>query len=314
MLAVLWLAAALSAIALSIATTVQGETERTSTAIDSLRAYYLAAGAVERGILYVGWGPMARTPDGLSRYYSPGAPVMPVTFPTGVAEIEVIPEASKLNINQAPVESLYTLLSHLGADPARAREIAVAIADWRSPTAGFSEFDQFYATLVPSFRARHASIEEIEELLLVKGMTPELFYGTYERDAQGRLFPRGGLRDCVSIFGALDRFDINTARPAVLAMAGLSPEGVAAVVERRRAMPFRNDGEIGAFGHGAPGFGRLRVGGNSIFTIRATARVTLPNGGLSDVRRSVAAMVKFMPDGYPEPYHILRWYDRAWSN
>src|ERR1035438_195821 len=46
LLAVLWLTAALSAIAFSVATTVRSETERTSTAIDSVRAYYLATGAI----------------------------------------------------------------------------------------------------------------------------------------------------------------------------------------------------------------------------------------------------------------------------
>jgi hypothetical protein len=145
-------------------------------------------------------------------------------------------------------------------------------------------------------------------------MTPELFYGTYERDAGGRLIPRGGLKDCLSVYGTMDRFDINTAHPALLATAGLSPEAVMAVVERRRMAPFRSYGEIAEFGHGAPGFGRLRLGGNSIFTIRGTARINLPNGGLSEVRRTVAAVVKYMPDDSPVPYHILRWYDHAWSN
>src|SRR6266481_5686010 len=56
LLAVLWLSLALSAIAFSLASTVQGETERTSTAVDGLRSYYLASGAIERAILYIEWG------------------------------------------------------------------------------------------------------------------------------------------------------------------------------------------------------------------------------------------------------------------
>jgi hypothetical protein len=35
-----------------------------------------------------------------------------------------------------------------------------------------------------------------------------------------------------------------------------------------------------------------RVGGNSIFTMRATARLHLQNGQLSDLKRTVAALVK----------------------
>ncbi len=313
LLAVLWLSAALAAIAFSLATTVRGETERTATALDSLKAYYLASGAVERAILYVAWGPLTPLPGGLSRYYSPARPVIPMEFPTGIAQVEVIPEASKLNINQAPPEQLYRLLIALGAAPERAHEIALGIADWRAP-GGPSVFDQFYRTLTPSFQARHASFQEIEELLLVKGMTAELFYGTYERDSQGHLVARGGLRDCVSVFGSISRFDVNTAQPAVFAMLGASPDAIAAILQRRRTMPFGSDADIGAFGQGTDWVGRLRVGGNSIFTLRATARTRLPNGGLSEVRRSVAALVKYMPLEYREPYHVLRWYDYAWSN
>jgi hypothetical protein len=59
--------------------------------------------------------------------------------------------------------------------------------------------------------------------------------------------------------------------------------------------------------------GRLRVEGNSIVTIRATARLRLPNGQLSDLKRTVAAMVKYMPPGYDSRIHILRWYDTAFA-
>ena len=44
-----------------------------------------------------------------------------------------------------------------------------------------------------------------------------------------------------------------------------------------------------------------------------TARLRLPNGQYSDLRRTVAAQVKFMPDGFDAPIHVLRWYDAAWS-
>src|SRR5271157_5393786 len=48
LLAVLWLSAALAAIAFSLSTTVRGETERASTSVDGMRAYYLAVSAVDR--------------------------------------------------------------------------------------------------------------------------------------------------------------------------------------------------------------------------------------------------------------------------
>ena len=48
LLAVMWLAAGLSAIAFSVANTVRGETERAETSRDAVRAHYLAAGAIDQ--------------------------------------------------------------------------------------------------------------------------------------------------------------------------------------------------------------------------------------------------------------------------
>ena len=123
---------------------------------------------------------------------------MDYNFPSGVAHVEIIPEAAKLDVNKVLPEELYRLLVALGVEPERAQEITLGIVDWRSPLAqGASAIDQYYLSLTPSFRARHASIEEIEELLLVKGVTPDIFYGTYvpvpdaELGGGPRLAPRG---------------------------------------------------------------------------------------------------------------------------
>ena len=48
---VLWISAALAAVGFALANTVRGETERTSTAVDEVRSYYLAAGAVDRAAI-----------------------------------------------------------------------------------------------------------------------------------------------------------------------------------------------------------------------------------------------------------------------
>jgi general secretion pathway protein K len=306
---VLWLSAALSAIAFSLANTVRGEIERTSTAVDGLRSYYLAKAGIDRAILYIEWGPA--TPPGAPVKYTPATPVLPFLFPSGQTVVEVIPEAAKMNLNTARPEDLMRLLLALGTDPARAQLVLGAVLDWRSPT-GPTPFDAFYLSLTPSFRARHASFEETEELLLVRGMTPDLYYGGYDHDAAGRLVPHGGLRDCVSVFGATDRFDVNTAPPAILMAVGFPPDATAAIVARRRVLPFRDPAAVAAFAGSSPALARLRVGGNSIFTLRSTARIRLPNGQLSDLRRTVAATVRFSP-GEDVKLQILRWYENAWT-
>jgi general secretion pathway protein K len=313
LLTVLWLTAALAVIAFSLANTVRGELERTSTEVDGVRAYYLAAGAIDRALLYMLWGPHYPLPEGGSLYYTRGMPFLRLAFPTGEALVQVVPEAGKLNVNRATPEDLFRLLVNLGVEPDRAREVVMGILDWRTPTPpdASSPFDPFYLSRTPSFRGRHASFQEIEEVLLVKGMTPELFYGTYERDSQGRLVPRTGLRDCVSIYGGTDRFDVNTAPPALLASAGLSPDMIAAIVADRQARPFRSMDDLDFI----PPDLRSHLGVNTgvaMYTVRATARLRLSNGQFSDLRRSVAAQVKFLAAGKPQPWQILRWYDNEW--
>jgi general secretion pathway protein K len=311
LLAVLWVSAALSAIAFSVATTVRGETERTGTLHEGVRAYYLATGAIERLLLYIQWGPSQTGSDGKPRF-EPGMPRVTMSFPSGVATVDVIGENSKLNVNTAKPEELFRLLTLLGVDIARAEQITAAIVDWRAAVpGGVSLFDQHYMALSPSFRARHASLQEIEEVLLVRGMTPELFYGTLVRDPQGRLVPQAGLRDCLSVYGSAGPVDANHAQPAVLMAIGIEPSVVNLIVQRRQAQPFRTAADLAPFQQMAGSAGsRLMIGGQTIFTFRATGQLRLPDGNMSDLTRSVSALLKFhqRPVNAP-PIEVLRWYD-----
>ena len=313
LLAVLWLSAALSAIAFTVATSVRAETERTTTDVDALRAGYLADGAIDRALLYIQWGPNYRNADGTPKYFQNPMPVMHFQFPTGAVNVEIIPETAKLNINQARPEELRRLLLLVGLVPAQAESITAAILDWRagSPDGSFSQFDQHYMSLVPSFQARHASFHEIEELLLVQGMTPDLFYGSYTRDEDGHLIRHPALRDCLSVFGTKAVLDINTAEPAVMAAVGVMPEAVTAIVNRRRLGVIKQ-ADIGPLlSVAGPGAARLGIAPSTIVTLRATATLRLANGQLSDLRRSVSTMVKFLGPGFSEPYHVMRWYDNV---
>jgi general secretion pathway protein K len=314
LLAVLWLSAALSAIAFSLATTVRAEGERASTAVDEVRTHYLAVGAIQRALLYMQWGRAYAGPEGQSRFYTWGAPFLSFEFPTGHADVRITPEAAKMNVMTSPPEDLYRLLVLLGAEPERAQGIVAAIVESRSAPLGGppTASSDSNLSLGPTFQPRRASLEEIEDLLQVRGMTPELFHGSYERNQEGRLVPRAGLKDCLTVYSAGLAYDVNTAQPAVLGAIGLSPEQVALIVETRKQAPFRSIQQVMPLVEGTPALGRLRIGGDAIYTLSATARLRLQNGALSDERQSVAAMVKFLGGGYDDRCHILRWYDNVW--
>jgi type II secretory pathway component PulK len=324
LLAVLWLSAALAAISFSVAMTVRGETERVATSEEDVRSYYLAQGAIQRAILYVQWSDSNHSPDGSSPYFVTGQPRMNLQFPTGNAVVEIIPETSKLSLNLARPGVLGALLVNLGASPDQAATIAAGILDWRTPhpATELTDFDQLYLSMQPSFRSAHASFQDVEDLLYIYGMTPDLFYGSWVRQGEGaesRLVPREGLRDCVSPFGSTDRFDVNTVRPAVLAAVGVAPEDIQALMNRRRLEPFYRQQDMTDFAQGSPNLlNHITMGTHTLYTFRATAQLRRPDGSLSDLKRVVSATVKLLPAGstivgdtLSQSFHILRWYDRG---
>jgi general secretion pathway protein K len=310
LLMVLWISAALAALGFSLANTVRWETDRTSTEIDEVRGYYLATGAVDRAAVELLW---SVTSQG-ARKIKQGSASVDYAFPSGVAHVELIPETAKLDVNSVPADRLLRLIAALGVDPGLATEITQGIVARRGGAGGGDSVPPG-----PTFPGIAASFQEIEELLSVSGVTPEIFYGTYI-PAQGdsaaggaRLIRRRGLVECLSVFGSSGLVDANTADPAVLAALGLTPGGIQLLLQER-AVPLTPARLAQLQPLLGPGGQSLRLEGNSILTIRATAQVRLANGQLSDMKRTVAALVKYMPSGYSTPIHILRWYDTTWSN
>lgn len=312
----LWIGAALSAIALAVSLKARTEVERTSSALEAARAHFLATGAAERALNYVvyGLGGSPRLPDGRIRFWAPGMPVLVFRFQTGEAIVEMIPESSRLNVNRIPMDNLVRLTLAMGLARQHALQLAQAIADWRepSPMGLFSPFDAIYLRRTPSFRAPHASLQQIDELMNVAGMTPDLFYGGWTRAADGRLHPRAGLRDCLSVYAAPDgAADINHAAVPTMIALGAPPHVALTVEQLRSRGPITQpqfDSLVGLLG---PAAGRLRLGGDNIYTLRATARPYRPDGKLSDLRRTVAMTVQLYYQGSDEATRVLAWQENA---
>ena len=303
LISVLWLTAVLVAIAFSVSTTVRGEIDRATTLSEGIRCQFLARGALDR--FFLDYQRMGR------RLFAAG-PIYRYSFPEGEAVVEMIPEASKLNVNTLPAEELAKLLLALGVRLDQAESLTAAMIDWRTtpPTGQQSAFDAGYLQRGPTFLPRHASFQDGEELLLVQGVTHELYYGSLRRNAAGELVPQGGLKDCLSVYGSNAGVDPQTANPAVLLALGIREDGVGRIMEMRRATPrFVPEAWSLLRESLGPAAGRLGLGGRSMFTMRVTARLR-QGTGLSDTRRSIAALVKFDPK--PQvPYHLLRWEDNV---
>ena len=85
----------------------------------------------------------------------------------------IMDEASKLNLNTVPREVLLKL-------PLATEEIVDSIIDWRDAdeNAGASGAENsYYQGLAQPYRCKNGPFTTVEELLLVRGMTPEILYG-----------------------------------------------------------------------------------------------------------------------------------------
>ncbi len=258
--------AALAAIALAVSLKARTEVERTTSAIEATRARFLAAGAAERALNYIIYGlnGSPRWPDGRVRFWEPGMPLLRLRFKTGEAVVEMIPESSRINVNEASPQDLTRLNLAMGMPQQAALQLAQAIIDWRapSPMGLFSPFDAIYLQRNPSFRAPHASVLQIDELMNVAGMTSELFFGGWTRTQDGRLAARAGLRDCLTVFADADSngYDINTTAVPMMVALGAPLQGALAVEQLRSRMPISRASTASGFRIARPGGRPLPAG------------------------------------------------------
>ena len=118
-------------------------------------------------------------------------------------------EESKININRVPQAVLKNLLETVAkVDAEKAEEIADSIVDWRDPDDMPEEHgneNDHYHSLPEPYECKNSDFEVPEELLLVAGMTPEIF----EK-----------IEDCITVFGE-GTVNINTASDKVLMALGM---------------------------------------------------------------------------------------------
>ena len=126
----------------------------------------------------------------------------------------LIDEERKVNINNAELKVLKGLFQTvLDLDESAALELAASIIDWRdndselSIPSGSAE-NPYYRSLRYSYEARNSEFQALEEVLLVKGMTQDLFME---------------LKEYITIYGD-GRVNINSAPREVLLALGLGED------------------------------------------------------------------------------------------
>ena len=190
------LLATLGFIAASLAISARLQIRRSSASLDKVQAEQLAQGALavamqaletdQRDVDYLG------EPWALVERFSPESADRSLSTWLGSAwtvKVKVIDEAGKIDINAAPVDVLANLKVFDSA-------IIASILDWADPddvpNPDGAE-DNFYSQLPKPYPCKNAPFEQVEELLLIKGISAGLFFGTEEQDLAKGSQDMGGL-------------------------------------------------------------------------------------------------------------------------
>ncbi len=122
---------------------------------------------------------------------------------------QLVDNDGKYNDTQKSLLTRFLNSSEFGLDPEEVDNIVDAIKDWidtDSETTRFGAENTYYQTLEKPYPCKNAPFEFLEELLLVRGITKDLFYGAEERP---------GISLYLSAYGD-GKININTADPLVL--------------------------------------------------------------------------------------------------
>ncbi|HZQ93133.1 MAG TPA: type II secretion system protein GspK [Terriglobales bacterium] len=239
LIAVMWGVFLLTALAFALSTTVRGGGEELRARKEGLQAHYLARGAVYKAIpmlTAVSSDPAKPAP------FVPGQRELTWTEGDTRINIDVQDESGKFDVNATPPEVLERLFMNLGLQFQQAHDLAAAIEDWRdadSDTRPGGAEDGYYSNLGEPYHPANADFRSVEELLLARGVTPELFYGGYAVSDQGEVTRRPGLVDCLTVHSHAAAVNINYAPYAVLmAIPAMDPATARLIIAGRERKPY----------------------------------------------------------------------------
>ncbi len=161
----------------------------------------------------------------------PALPRTHVGLGPGEFSYRISDEAARLSLNGVGPDRLGRLLVALEVDRPQRDIIMDSLQDWRDANelhrTNGAESD-FYLRLPVPYRARNGNLQDVSELLQIRGVTREL-YGGVEGGP--------GLADLVTAL-AVTSVNLNTAPPLVLKALGLSDAEIAEVVRTRVRAPY----------------------------------------------------------------------------
>ena len=236
LLMVLWALTILSVIVFSF--TLMARTEAYSSA--SFKAVvanrFLAEAGVERGIAEIFYRNANKgqttVPEGGEVVQIDGTPY---TAKMGKSQymFRIMDESGKIPLNALTDSTgvvLKNLLVNMGYQQAEADTVLDSLLDWRDQDELHrlnGAESEYYLSLPNPYKAKNGPLDTVEELLLVKGVTPAMLYG----DGQ-----RKGIINYLTVYSSSNTINVNAAPKEVLmAIPGMDPDKVAALMVQRQA-------------------------------------------------------------------------------
>jgi len=131
------------------------------------------------------------------------------------------------------------ILEACGADEPTRNDIRDAWLDWED-TDNFHRLNgaesEYYKKTAGGYLAKNAKMENPEEFLLLKGITPELYFGTEDHP---------GLVHFLAVQGSSTVMDVNNAHPqAFTLIKDINSEDIEKIVDLRREKPIQKMEEL----------------------------------------------------------------------
>jgi type II secretory pathway component PulK len=240
LLLVLWTLVALSAIALTLAASVQTETIAAQDSWNDLQAERLAKSGHEFAN-YLKWRSVGSTAEDLS-----GLPIQPVlagmtyrvVLDSGTLDLTFEGENKKFDLASAGEDDAAAFLALWTGDIERGREIAASLADWidgdDEPRALGAE-SQWYSG--HGYLPRNGFLGSAD-LFLVKGITLQDL-APQVTDSKDGMFLRSGLSTFVAAVPAGNAVNVNYSTRIVLqSVAGMTPAILDSIIEMRQSAIF----------------------------------------------------------------------------
>lgn len=237
----------LSTLTVNFSNRINEEISLTQSSVDYLRASALAYGGINYGIALL---KKEENPD-FDWVGEDWAQVKELTFEEGTVKIEIEDECGKINLNYltekdekrrvARIEQMLELCDAIGLEYA----VVAAIIDWidandeltiLSSVSGENEGaeNDYYMELTPPYPCKNAPIDTLEEVLMIRGVEAENYYG------------EKGMSNFVTVYSD-GKININTAKEDVLKSTiqifsdeTIDETLIASIVDYRKDNPFHD--------------------------------------------------------------------------